>query len=86
MSAAGSPQGAQAPSGGSEPREAGSVGAPIFGLVAGEASGDLLGGHLLAAMRARWHQLLKLSWVSLENSRDNVRDEVPTMRARSSMS
>ena len=33
------------------------MGTHIFGLVAGEASGDLLGGHLLAAMRARWPQL-----------------------------
>ena len=29
-------------------------------------------------MRARWHQLLKLSCVCEENSRDSVRAEVPT--------
>ncbi|MBS0300642.1 MAG: lipid-A-disaccharide synthase, partial [Proteobacteria bacterium] len=27
---------------------------PRFGVVAGESSGDLLAGHLLAALRARW--------------------------------
>src|SRR5205085_1465766 len=37
-------------------------------------------------MRARWHQLLKLSWVSDENSRDSVRAEVPTARASASIS
>ena len=31
--------------------------APFFALVAGEASGDLLAGHLLHAMRAHWPQL-----------------------------
>jgi hypothetical protein len=33
---------------------------------------------IAAAMRARWHQLLKLNCVSDENSRDSVRAEVPT--------
>lgn len=28
-----------------------------FALVAGEASGDLLAGHLLDALRSRWHGL-----------------------------
>ena len=37
-------------------------------------------------MRARWHQLLKLNWVSAENSRDSVRAEVPTARASVSIS
>ena len=32
--------------------------APRFALVAGEASGDLLAGHLLAALRGRWPGLL----------------------------
>ena len=31
--------------------------APFFGLVAGEASGDLLAGLLLDGLRARWPQL-----------------------------
>ncbi|WOP16465.1 lipid-A-disaccharide synthase [Ottowia sp. SB7-C50] len=31
--------------------------APRFGMVAGEASGDLLAAHLLAALRARWPDL-----------------------------
>ncbi|HET8744189.1 MAG TPA: lipid-A-disaccharide synthase [Ramlibacter sp.] len=31
--------------------------APRFAMVAGEASGDLLAGHVLDAMRARWPQL-----------------------------
>src|SRR5262249_32607280 len=30
---------------------------PRFAMVAGEASGDLLAGHVLEAMRARWPQL-----------------------------
>ena len=38
------------------------------------------------AIRARWHQLLKLSCASEENSRDSVRAEVPTARARVSIS
>src|SRR5665647_2819890 len=38
------------------------------------------------AMRARWHQLLKLSCVSDANSRDSVRAEVPTARASVSIS
>jgi lipid-A-disaccharide synthase len=32
--------------------------APRFAMVAGEASGDLLAGHVLDAMRARWPQLV----------------------------
>jgi len=32
--------------------------APRFAMVAGEASGDVLGGALLASMRARWPQLV----------------------------
>ena len=32
--------------------------APRFAMVAGEASGDLLGGALLASLRARWPQLV----------------------------
>jgi lipid-A-disaccharide synthase len=33
------------------------MGMPRFAMVAGEASGDLLAGHVLDAMRARWPQL-----------------------------
>ncbi len=54
MSAAGPPQGARAPSGGSAVHAAASVGGPHFSMVAGEASGDLLAGLLLQAMRSRW--------------------------------
>ena len=28
--------------------------APLIGLVAGEASGDLIGAHLLEALKLRW--------------------------------
>src|SRR4030081_1588041 len=41
---------------------------------------------IAAAIRARWHQLLKLSWVSVENSRDSVRAEVPICRTSASIS
>jgi lipid-A-disaccharide synthase len=34
------------------------MGEPRFAMVAGEASGDLLAGHVLDAMRARWPQLV----------------------------
>jgi lipid-A-disaccharide synthase len=34
------------------------TGPPRFAMVAGEASGDLLGGALLASLRARWPQLV----------------------------
>ena len=30
---------------------------PVFGMVAGEPSGDLLAGHLLDALTARWPAL-----------------------------
>jgi hypothetical protein len=41
---------------------------------------------MAAAIRARWHQLLKLNCVSDENSRDSVRTEVPTSLASVSIS
>ena len=56
LSAAGPPQGAKAPSGGSAAREAASVGVRV-GVVAGEASGDMLGAMLLQAMKRRWPDL-----------------------------
>jgi lipid-A-disaccharide synthase len=57
VSAAGPSQGAKAPSGGSAAREAASVGAQRAALVAGEASGDMLGAMLLQAMKQRWPDL-----------------------------
>jgi hypothetical protein len=33
---------------------------------------------IAAAMRARWHQLLKLSCVAVENSRDKLRFHLPS--------
>ena len=41
---------------------------------------------MAAAIRARWHQLLKDSSVSAENSRDSVRAEVPIFSATVSIS
>ncbi|MBK6649207.1 MAG: lipid-A-disaccharide synthase [Betaproteobacteria bacterium] len=57
VSAAGPSQGAKAPSGGSAAREAASVGVQRAALVAGEASGDMLGAMLLQAMKQRWPDL-----------------------------
>jgi lipid-A-disaccharide synthase len=57
MSAAGPPQGARAPSGGSAVHAVASVGELYIAMVAGEASGDLLAGLLLDGLRTRWPDL-----------------------------
>ncbi len=56
LSAAGPPQGAKAPSGGSAAHAMASVGVTVS-MVAGEASGDLLAALLLDGMRERWPYL-----------------------------
>ena len=53
--------------------------APRFALVAGEASGDLLAGHLLDALRSRWPRK-NASQASNYTDQDAVREE--TIKAR----